>query len=90
MCLEWWQLVWSLNQGSLMPRLKVDKTVSISELQRDRPSCHRGARRGVSAAEVVTATAVGVPMAAALFFLARAGSKAFLEMSSVVIGWPHM
>jgi hypothetical protein len=47
-------------------------------------------RRGISAVEVVTATAVGVPMAAALFFLARAGSKAFVEMSSVVIGWPHM
>lgn len=47
-------------------------------------------RRGISAVEVVTATAVGVPMAAAMFFLARAGSKAFLEMTSVVVGWPHM
>lgn len=47
-------------------------------------------RRGVSAVEVVTATAVGVPMAAGIFFLARAGSKAFLEMASVIIGWTHL
>ena len=47
-------------------------------------------RRGVSAIEVVGLTAVGVPMAAAMFFLARAGSRAFLDMASVVIGWPHL
>ncbi len=51
---------------------------------------HRRKSRGVSAVEVVTATAVGIPMAAAIFFLARAGSKAFLEMASVVIGWSHL
>lgn len=50
----------------------------------------RHKRGGVSAVEVVTATAVGIPMAAGIFFLARAGSKAFLEMASVVIGWSHM
>ena len=47
-------------------------------------------RRGMSAIEVVMATAVGVPMAAGLFFLARMGSQAFLEMISVMVGWPHL
>lgn len=47
-------------------------------------------RRGMSAIEVVMATAVGVPMAAGLFFLARMGSQAFLEMVSVIVGWPHL
>ncbi|MFO1019420.1 MAG: hypothetical protein U0903_01780 [Planctomycetales bacterium] len=47
-------------------------------------------RKGIAAIEVVMATAVGIPMAAAIFFLGRAGSKAFLEMASVVVGWPHL
>jgi len=53
-------------------------------------SISRTIRRGMSAIEVVMATAVGVPMAAGLFFLSRMGSQAFLEMISVVVGWPHL
>lgn len=50
----------------------------------------RRSPRGIAAMEVVMATAVGLPIAAGMFFLAREGCQAFLDMASVVIGWPHL